>query len=103
MGDQRDPEALSAVPHILLSVVEARVRERSRRAGGRLGAVSFVRRGKVAESSPRPATGSWRRFSLLELQLSEHDVVRKRCHPGNAGKITCIQCVSRMSCSPLLG
>jgi hypothetical protein len=41
---QRDPEALSAVLHILLRVIEAALRERSRCASGRLGAVSFVQR-----------------------------------------------------------
>lgn len=40
----RDPEALSAVLHILLRVIEARLRERSGCAGARLGAVSFVQR-----------------------------------------------------------
>ena len=38
---QRDPEALGAVLHILLRVIEARLRERSRCARGRLGAVSL--------------------------------------------------------------
>jgi hypothetical protein len=38
---QRDPEALGAVLHILLRVIEARLRERSRCASGRLGAVSL--------------------------------------------------------------
>ena len=41
---QRDAEALGAVLHILLRVIEARLRERSRCPGGRLGAVSFVQR-----------------------------------------------------------
>ena len=41
---QRDPEALGAVLRILLRVIEARLRERSRCARGRLGAVSFVQR-----------------------------------------------------------
>jgi hypothetical protein len=41
---QRDAEALSAVLHILLRVIEARLRERSGCFGGRLGAVSFVQR-----------------------------------------------------------
>ena len=41
---QRDPEALSALLHILLRVIEAALRERSRCASGRLGAVSFVQR-----------------------------------------------------------
>jgi hypothetical protein len=41
---QRDPEALGAVLHILLRVIEARLRERSGCPGGRLGAVSFVQR-----------------------------------------------------------
>ena len=41
---QRDPEALSAVLHILLRVIEGRLRQRSRSARGRLGAVSFVQR-----------------------------------------------------------
>jgi hypothetical protein len=40
----RDPEALSAVLHILLRVIEARLRQRSGCACGRLGAVSFVQR-----------------------------------------------------------
>ena len=39
---QRDPTALSAVLHIFLRVIEARLRERGRCPGGRLGAVSFV-------------------------------------------------------------
>jgi hypothetical protein len=41
---QRDPEALGAVLHILLRVIEARLRERSPCASGRVGAVSFVQR-----------------------------------------------------------
>ena len=41
---QRDPTALSAVLHIFLRVIEARLRERGRCPGGRLGAVSFVHR-----------------------------------------------------------
>jgi hypothetical protein len=41
---QRDPEALGAVLHILLRVIEARLRERSGCARGRLGAVRFVQR-----------------------------------------------------------
>ena len=41
---QRDAAALSAVLHILLRVIEARLRERSGGFGGRLGAVSFVQR-----------------------------------------------------------
>jgi hypothetical protein len=41
---QRDPEALSVVLHILLRVIEARLRQRSGCARGRLGAVSFVQR-----------------------------------------------------------
>ena len=41
---QRDPEALGAVLHILLRVIEARLRQRSGCARGRLGAVSFVQR-----------------------------------------------------------
>jgi hypothetical protein len=41
---QRNPEALSAVLHILLRVIEARLRKRSGCPGGRLGAVSFVQR-----------------------------------------------------------
>ena len=41
---QRDSEALGAVLHILLRVIEARLRERSGCPGGRLGAVSFVQR-----------------------------------------------------------
>jgi hypothetical protein len=41
---QRDPEALSAVLHIVLRVIEARLRQRSRCVGGQLGAVSFVQR-----------------------------------------------------------
>ena len=40
----RDPEALGAVLHILLRVIEARLRQRSGCARGRLGAVSFVQR-----------------------------------------------------------
>jgi hypothetical protein len=40
----RDPEALGAVLHILLRVIEARLSERRRCASGRLGAVSFVQR-----------------------------------------------------------
>jgi hypothetical protein len=40
----RDPEALGAVLHILLRVIEARLRERSHCARGQLGAVSFVQR-----------------------------------------------------------
>ena len=39
-----EPEALSAVLHILLRVIEACLRQRSRCASGRLGAVSFVQR-----------------------------------------------------------
>ena len=39
-----DAEALGAVLHILLRVIEARVRQRSGCAEGRLGAVSFVQR-----------------------------------------------------------
>ena len=38
---QRDPEALGAVLHILLRVIEARLRQRSGCACGRLGAVSL--------------------------------------------------------------
>jgi len=38
---QRDPEALGAVLHILLRVIEARLRQRSGCARGRLGAVSL--------------------------------------------------------------
>jgi Putative transposase len=41
---QRDSEALGAVLHILLRVIEARLRQRSGCALGRLGAVSFVQR-----------------------------------------------------------
>jgi len=41
---QRDPETLSAVLHILLRVIEARLRERSGCGRGRLGAVSFLQR-----------------------------------------------------------
>jgi hypothetical protein len=41
---QRDSEALGAVLHILLRVIEARLRQRSGCPGGRLGAVSFVQR-----------------------------------------------------------
>jgi hypothetical protein len=41
---QRDADALSAVLHILLRVIETRLRERSACPGGRLGAVSFVQR-----------------------------------------------------------
>ena len=41
---QRDPEALGAVLHILLRVIEARLRQRSGCRGGRLGAVSFMQR-----------------------------------------------------------
>ena len=41
---QRDPEALGAVLHIFLRVIEARLRQRSGCARGRLGAVSFVQR-----------------------------------------------------------
>jgi len=41
---QRHPEALSSVPHILLQVIEARLRQRSGCAHGRLGAVNFVQR-----------------------------------------------------------
>ena len=41
---QRDPEALGAVLHILLRVIEARLRQHSGCARGRLGAVSFVQR-----------------------------------------------------------
>jgi hypothetical protein len=49
---QRDAEALSAVLHILLRVIEARLRERSGCFGGRLGAVSFVQRfGSAFEST----------------------------------------------------
>jgi hypothetical protein len=40
----RDPEALGAVLHIVLRVIEARLRQRSGCPGGRLGAVSFVQR-----------------------------------------------------------
>jgi hypothetical protein len=39
-----EPEAISAVLHILLRVIEARLRQGSGRAHGRLGAVSFVQR-----------------------------------------------------------
>jgi hypothetical protein len=38
---QRDPEALSAVLHILLRVIEARLRQRTGCVGRRLGAVSL--------------------------------------------------------------
>jgi hypothetical protein len=38
---RRDTEAISAVLHILLRVIEARLRQRSGCPGGRLGAVSF--------------------------------------------------------------
>ena len=38
---RRDPEALSAVLHILLRVIEARLHERSHCASRRLGAVSL--------------------------------------------------------------
>ena len=41
---QRDPAALSAVLHILLRAIEARLREASHCPDGRLGAVSFVHR-----------------------------------------------------------
>jgi hypothetical protein len=41
---QRDPEALSAVLHVFLRVIEAWLRQRSGCARGRLGAVSFVQR-----------------------------------------------------------
>jgi len=41
---QRDANALGAVLHIFLRVIEARLRERSGCARGRLGAVSFVQR-----------------------------------------------------------
>jgi hypothetical protein len=41
---RHEPEAISAVLHILLRVIEARLRQRSRSARGRLGAVSFVQR-----------------------------------------------------------
>ena len=41
---QRDSEALGAVLHILLHVIEARLRQRSGFPAGRLGAVSFVQR-----------------------------------------------------------
>ena len=41
---QRDSEALGAVLHILLRVIEARLRQRSGFHAGRLGAVSFVQR-----------------------------------------------------------
>jgi hypothetical protein len=41
---QRDPEALSAVLHIPLRVIEARLRQRSGCTRDRLGAVSFVQR-----------------------------------------------------------
>jgi hypothetical protein len=40
----RDPEALGAVLHILLRVIEARLRQCSRCARGWLGAVSFLQR-----------------------------------------------------------
>jgi hypothetical protein len=49
---QRDAEALSAVLHILLRVIEARLRERSGCFGGRLGAVSFVQR--IESTCPLP-------------------------------------------------
>jgi hypothetical protein len=45
---QRDPEALGAVLHILLRVIEARLRQRSGCARGRLGAVSFCSSASVA-------------------------------------------------------
>ena len=41
---QHEPEAISAVLHILLRAIEARQRQRSGWARGRLGAVSFVHR-----------------------------------------------------------
>ena len=41
---QHDPEAISAVLHILLRVIEARLRQGSGCAHGRLGAVSFCSR-----------------------------------------------------------
>ena len=41
---QRKPEAISAVLHILLRVIGAQLRERSRCLEGRLGVVSFVQR-----------------------------------------------------------
>ena len=41
---QHDPEAISAVLHIFLRVIEARLRQGSGCARGRLGAVSFVQR-----------------------------------------------------------
>jgi hypothetical protein len=41
---QRDSEALGAVLHIFLRVIEVRLRQRSGCPGGRLGAVSFLQR-----------------------------------------------------------
>ena len=41
---QHDPEAIAAVLHILLRVIEAQLRQRSGCMRGRLGAVSFVQR-----------------------------------------------------------
>jgi len=41
---QHEPEAISAVLHIVLRVIEARLRQGSGCARGRLGAVSFVQR-----------------------------------------------------------
>ena len=48
----RDPEALGAVLHILLRVIEAGLRQRSGCARGRLGAVSFVQRFGAALNAP---------------------------------------------------